>query len=300
MPLQWQPRNTEAAMGDRKMDTADEAAARLVLLGTGTPNADPDRAGPASAVVVGDQAWLVDCGPGVVRRAAAAYRNGIETLAPRRLTRLLLTHLHSDHTAGLADVVLSPWTLGRSEPLEVYGPRGTRAMVDHLLEAYREDIRERIEGLEPCNETGWQVRVHEIEPGEALGEGTLRVEAFAVDHGAWPAFGFRFEAPGRTLVLSGDTAPARSVMEQASGCDLLLHEVYSAAGFEQRPPGWQRYHAHMHTSSRELGRLAASARPGLLVLHHQLFWGASEEELLAEIREEYDGPVVSGRDLDVF
>jgi ribonuclease BN (tRNA processing enzyme) len=273
---------------------------RLVLLGTGTPNADPERAGPASAVVAGERAWLVDCGPGVVRRAAAAWHKGVEALAPRRLNRLLLTHLHSDHTAGLADLILSPWTLGRSEPLEVYGPGGTQAMVDHLLQAYREDIRERIQGLEPCNDTGWQVRVSEIGPGEVCNEAGVRVEAFAVDHGSWPAFGFRFEAPGRVLVISGDTAPAQSVVEHARGCDLLLHEVYSAAGFGRRPPGWQTYHSRMHTSTRELAGIASSARPALLVLHHQLFWGATEDELVAEIREDYDGAVVCGRDLDVF
>ncbi len=274
--------------------------ARLVLLGTGTPNADPDRAGPASAVVVGEDAYLVDCGPGVVRRAAAAALRGVGPLAPRRLRHLFLTHLHSDHTAGLPDLMLSPWTLGRAAPLEVFGPVGTAAMLEHLIEAYRADIRERLRGLEPCNETGWQVRAHEIGPGEALRVDGLQVRAFPVEHGDWPAFGFRFDTPGRSVVISGDTAPVEAVVEHASGCDLLLHEVYSAAGFAQRPPGWQRYHSHMHTSTRELAQIAARARPGLLVVHHQLFWGATEEELIAEIRAGYDGPVVSGKDLDVF
>ncbi len=273
---------------------------RLVLLGTGTPNADPQRAGPASAVVVGEEAYLVDCGPGVVRRAAAAALRGVESLAPRRLRHLFLTHLHSDHTAGLPDLILSPWTLGREAALQVFGPMGTVAMLEHLIEAYREDIRERTRGLEPCNDTGWQVEAHEIGAGEVCRVGGLRVTAFPVDHGDWPAFGFRFDAPGRSVVISGDTAPTPTLIAQARGCDLLLHEVYSGAGFAKRPPGWQRYHARMHTSTRELAEIAAAARPGLLVLHHQLFWGATDEGLIAEIREGYDGPVVSGRDLDVF
>jgi len=282
-------------------EVADETPdAQLVLLGTGTPNAEPDRAGPSSAVVMGEKACLVDCGPGVVRRAVAAWRNGVEALAPRRLQRLFLTHLHSDHTAGLADLILTPWTLGRAEPLEVLGPVGTRAMVENLLCAYQADIAERIGGLEPCNETGWQVRVEEIEAGRVYDRDGLRVEPFEVEHGAWPAFGFRFETPGRTMVLSGDTAPTESLVAQARGCDLLLHEVYSAAGFAGRPPAWQRYHAHMHTSTRELAEIAARARPRLLVLHHQMFWGAGVEDLLSEVRAGYDGEVVSGVDLGVY
>lgn len=294
------PPDRQEAKALEQFDKGGAAPARLVLLGTGTPNADPDRSGPAAAVVVGATAYLVDCGPGVVRRAAAAALRGIEPLAPARLRWLFLTHLHSDHTAGLPDLMLSPWTLGRTEPLEVFGPAGTAAMVEHLIEAYRADIRERLAGLEPCNETGWQVRAHEIGPGEVLRSDGLQVNAFRAEHGHWPAFGLRFETPGRSVVISGDTAPVEAVVEQARGCDLLLHEVYSAAGFANRPLGWQRYHSQMHTSTRELAEIAARARPGLLVLHHQLFWGATEEELIAEIRAGYDGPVVSGRDLDVF
>ena len=81
---------------------------RVVLLGTGTPNADPDRSGPALAVVVNEQAYLVDCGPGIVRRAAAAHRAGIKALAVDKLTRVFITHLHSDHTLGFPDLILTP------------------------------------------------------------------------------------------------------------------------------------------------------------------------------------------------
>ena len=275
--------------------------ARVVLLGTGTPNADPDRSGPAVAVVVNETPYLVDCGPGVVRRAAAAFRAGIDGLAVVNLKRLFLTHLHSDHTVGYPDVILTPWVLGRDEPLEVYGPVGTRAMTEHILKAYEEDIRVRIEGLEPANAEGYKVVVHEIQPGVIYSDKNVTVHAFPVKHGLWAhAYGFRFETPDRIIVISGDTTPTPALVESARGCDVLVHEVYSRAGFEKRSPRWQRYHSDSHTSTAELAEIAREVRPRLLILYHQLLWGVTEEQLLNEIRKGYSGPVVSGRDLDVF
>jgi ribonuclease BN (tRNA processing enzyme) len=274
---------------------------QVILLGTGTPNADPDRSGPAVAIVVNGTAYLIDCGPGVVRRAAAAHRAGVEALEVSRLRRLFITHLHTDHTLGYPDLIFTPWVLERDEPLSVYGPPGTQAMTDHLLKAYDEDIRVRIDGLEPANPSGYLVNVHEIEPGVIYTDANVTVRAFRVTHGSWQhAFGFRFETPDRTIVISGDTTPTPSLIENARGCDVLIHEVYSQAGFEKRPREWQRYHARFHTSSVQLAAIAESVKPGLLILYHQLFWGSTEEELLAELRQIYDGKVVSGNDLDVY
>ena len=273
---------------------------QVVLLGTGTPNADPQRAGPAVAVVVHDTPYLVDFGPGVVRRAAAAHARGIDGLAVSRLNRAFLTHLHSDHTAGYPDLILTPWVLGRTAPLQVYGPAGTREMTAHLLAAYREDIRERLEGLEPANPTGYQVQVREIAPGLVYQDERVKVEAFTVQHGTWPAYGYKFYTPDRTIVISGDTAPTPACVAAYRDCDVLVHEVYSSLGFETRAPAWQRYHASVHTSARELAEMATQAQPGLLILYHQLFHGVSEETLLGEVRERYAGQVVSGQDLDVY
>jgi ribonuclease BN (tRNA processing enzyme) len=273
---------------------------RVVLLGTGTPNAEPDRSGPSVAVVVGDTPYIVDCGPGVVRRATAAQAAGIEALEPKKLTRLFLTHLHSDHTAGYPDLVLTPWVLEREEPLEVCGPPGTQAMTEHILAAYSEDIRDRLSGLEPMKAGVDLVEAHEIKSGVVYEDDHVTVEAFPVAHGSLPSFGYKFHAPDRTIVISGDTAPTETAVEAARGCDVLIHEVYSSSRFERLSPAWKRYHSRMHTSTRELAAIASQARPGLLVLYHQLFWGATEEELLAEIRERYDGRVVSGKDLDVY
>lgn len=269
--------------------------AKLILLGTGTPNADPDRWGPALAVVANDQPYIVDFGTGVVRRAAEA------DIDVTTLTRAFLTHLHSDHTVGYPDLILTPWVLGRTQPLLVYGPPGIEHMTDHVLAAYAEDIRERSQGLQPSNDTGWRVNAHEIEgPGIVFADENVQVEAFEVKHGSWPAFGYKFTSADRTIVISSDTAPSEKLVEAAQGCDILVHEVYSLSGFNRRPPDWQAYHSTVHTSSRELARIADQARPGLLVLYHQLFWGTSDEELVAEIKSHYDGEVVSGRDLDVY
>ena len=280
---------------------ADATRTQVVFLGTGTPNADPDRSGPAVAIVVNGQAYLVDCGPGVVRQAAAAHRAGVQALQPSRLTRLFVTHLHTDHTLGYADLVFTPWVLDRAEPLVVYGPPGIAAMTEHILAAYKEDIDIRIDGLEPANTVGYRVDVHEIQPGLIYRDANVTVRAFPVKHGSWRhAFGFRFETADRTIVISGDTIPCESLIQIAQGCDVLVHEVYSQAGFEKRPAEWQRYHAAFHTSSFELAEIAARVKPRLLVLYHQLFWGASEEELLAEVRSGYDGEVASADDLDIY
>ncbi len=275
--------------------------AQIVLLGTGTPNADPDRSGPSVAIVVNDTPYLVDFGPGVVRRAAAAFQKGIKGLAAKNLNRVFVTHLHSDHTTGYPDLVFTPWVLERKEPLEVYGPKGIKAMTGHILKAYRQDIDIRLRGGEPSNKTGYKVIAHEIKPGVVYKDENVTVKAFLVNHGSWrEAYGFRFETADRTIVISGDCRPSPSVIQNCDGCDVLIHEVYSQAGFATRPPEWQKYHSRYHTSSRELAELASKARPGLLVLYHQLFWGTSEDDLLNEVRAGYSGKVVSGRDLDVY
>jgi ribonuclease BN (tRNA processing enzyme) len=275
---------------------------RVVLLGTGTPNAEPDRSGSAVAVVANNSAYIVDCGPGVVRRANAAAARGITALEPAKLGTVFITHLHSDHTLGLPDLMLTPWTLGRTDPLRVYGPRGVAAMTARLLEAYRLDIENRLSGLEPANTTGYRVDAHEIGVGEVYKDANVTVRAFTATHGAWEqAFGFRFEAAdGTVVVISGDTTPAGAVIENCAGCDVLVHEVYSQAGFEKRPKEWQAYHAKSHTSGPELAAIASKAKPKLLVLYHQLLWSATEDDLLREIRRGYQGRVVYGRDLDVF
>jgi ribonuclease Z len=277
---------------------------QVVLLGTGTPNDDPERSGPAVAIVVNGTPYLVDFGPGVVRRAAAmspSYGGTMPALETSNLKHAFLTHLHSDHSAGLSDLILTPWVMGRNEPLELYGPEGTAAMVKHVLMAYEADIRYRVDGLEPANDRGWRVNVHEIDDGVVFEDDNVKVEAFRVRHGTWAnAFAYKFTTPDRVIVISGDAAPDARIEEQAEGVDILIHEVYSVEGLQRHTPAWQKYHRANHTSAYELGEMASRARPDLLILYHMLFWGASEEEILDEVREKYDGDVVLGNDLDTY
>ena len=288
---------------------AQSGRTQIVMLGTGTPIPDPDRSGPGVAIVVDSVAYLFDAGAGVVRRAAAAGRNGIKAFAPStpngqpspRFDRLFLTHLHSDHTLGLADVIFTPWIQGRTTPLDVYGPPGTSHLVNSILDAWTEDIQERLHssGGPPAN--GWKTVVHEIAEGVVFRDSRVTVSAFAVPHADWKyAFGYRIQTPDRTIVISGDQRPDYAVARQCSGCDVLIHEVYSDSGFAKLPRLRQAYHSHAHTSATQLGDIATQAKPKLLILYRQLFFGYTDETLLAEVRSHFSGRVASAKDLDVY
>lgn len=278
----------------------EHISTRVVLLGTGNPVPEPERSGPAVAVVVGGEAYVVDFGPGVVRRAAGAERNGVRALAPANLRTAFCTHLHSDHTAGLPDLIFTPWVMGRDRPLRLFGPPGIRAMTEHVLTAWEEDIRIRLDGLNPASFHGNLVQVREIEPGVVYEDANVKVTAFAVPHGTWKhAFGYRFDTADRSVVISGDTGPSEELARQAKGCDVLVHEVYSERALREGPPHWAQYHTKFHTSGVELGKIAAEARPKLLVLYHKLTW-SPVEWVLEEVRRNFDGEVVMGEDLGVY
>lgn len=288
---------------------------KLILLGTGTPNACPNASGPSSAVVAGDRAYLVDFGPGVVRQASAAYFKGIDALRPDRLTTAFCTHLHTDHTAGYPDLIFTPWVLEREVPLKVFGPRGMQHMTDHILKAYETDIDFRIHGFEKANESGYQVEVTEIQSGIIYQDDRVCVEAFPVSHGTLECYGYKFTADDKTIVITGDTAPLELVAEKAKDCDILLHEVEYAAGISCREPKWQKYHREVHTLSTDLAWVAKKANPKLLVTYHRIYHMNIQDNrinlpaemerrdaaILEEIRRSgYEGAVVNGKDLDIF
>ena len=275
---------------------------QVVVLGTGTPLADPERSGPAVAVVVNGAAYLVDCGPGVVRRSAAAEKNGIQALAVEKLRIVFITHLHSDHTLGYPDLIFSPWVLDRAEPLEAYGPRGLKSMTEHIEKAWAEDVRLRLRGLEEANTTGHKVNVHEIQPGVVYRDDNVTVTAFPVKHGSWKyAFGYRFDTKDRRVVISGDTAPTDEVVKACDGCDVLLHEVFNPKRkkiVESKQK--QAYFKAFHTSPSELGEIATRARPKLLVLYHQVMGETTEEDLIEQVKQHYAGKFISAKDLEVY
>jgi ribonuclease BN (tRNA processing enzyme) len=273
---------------------------QVVLLGTGTPGIDPDRSGPATAVVVNDTAYLVDFGPGVVRRAkGAVLQRGIKALEPTSLRVVFATHLHSDHTVGYADLIFTPWTQGRRFPLEVYGPAGIQAMTTHLLEAYRVDIETRTnpDGNQRAFPEGSRVNAHEIKGGVIYKDGNVTVTAFPTTH-AMESYGYRFDTPDRSIVISGDTNPTRATIDACHGCDVLIHEVETPGWLATRPDTFQRFAAKYHTSTPQLAELAREAKPRLLILYH--YNSLSPEELTADMFGRYSGHVVVGRDLDVY
>ena len=270
----------------------------IVLLGTGTPRPEPDASGPATAVVAGGRVFLVDAGPGVERRLAAAH------LPIDGVTALFVTHLHSDHTLGLPDLIFTSWVMGRKAPLRVYGPHGLRAMTEHILAAWAEDIDVRTNGLEKRPPGGYRVDVHEVGPGVVYDSGGVRVTAFAVEHGTWrEAYGYRFDTPGRSVVISGDTKPSESLVRAAMGADVLIHEVYPiarAAPNATESAAWPSYMREFHTSDVEVGELAARIHPKLVILTHIIRRGATDEELLAGVRRGFAGRVVVGHDLERY
>ena len=297
-----------SAAGDQP--AAEPTRTQVVLLGTGTPPADPDRSGAATAVVVNDTAYLVDFGAGVVRRAkSAAVDRGIAALEPVKLRVAFVTHLHSDHTVGYPDLILTPWVLGRRVPLEVYGPAGIKGMTEHIMEAYKADFeaRTRDRGLYTVGAfpEGHQVNAHEIRPGVVYKDANVTVTAFATKH-AMESYGYRFDTADRSIVISGDTNPTQATIDACRGCDVLVHEVLTLDWLGRRKD-FHAYAAQHHTTTTQLVELAIQAKPRLLVLYHaslSLRPAVDSERsppavLLAEMSR-YPGHVVVGRDLDVY
>lgn len=307
-------RFNEPTSGQQPSTATSADHTQIVLLGTGNPPADPDRSGPATAIVVNGSAYLVDFGAGVVRRAsAAAIDRGIAALEPTKLRVVFATHLHSDHTVGYPDLILTPWVLGRRGQLEVYGPRGIKAMTDHILAAYTADFETRVRDIKETGYTrgasaeGHDPNVHEIAaPGVIYKDANVTVTAFRTKH-TMESYGYRFDTPDRTVVISGDTSPAQATIDACHGCDVLVHEVLTEEWLAKRPD-FQGYASKFHTTTTQLAELANQAKPRLLILYHaSISWRPAvdanrsrPEELLHEMMSHYSGHVVVGRDLDVY
>lgn len=273
---------------------------RIVMLGTGNPGPSPDRSGPATAIVVNDTAYLVDFGPGVVRRASAAFLDkNIKALEPIKLRVAFVTHLHSDHTVGYPDLIFTPWTIGRRVPLEVYGPKGLKSMTDHLMQAYRVDIETRTNpnGNQHGFPEGHKVNAYEIAPGVVYKDANVTVTAFATKH-AMESYGYRFDTADRSIVISGDTHPTQATIDACRGCDVLIHEAHSTVWLAGRPDTFQKFSAKYHTTTIELSELARQAKPRLLILYH--YASRTPEELFSEMLGAYPGHFVISRDLDIY
>jgi ribonuclease BN (tRNA processing enzyme) len=227
---------------------------------------------------------------------------------------VFVTHLHSDHTVGYPDLILTPWVIGRKIPLEVHGPKGIKAMTEHILLAYEEDIKTRTNphGNQREFPQGAWVNAHEVAAGVVYKDANVTVTAFTTRH-VMESYGYRFDTADRSIVITGDTAPTQATIDACNGCDVLVHEVNTLSALAARPAMFQAFAGMYHTSTAQLAELAAQAKPKLLVLYHASisfrprvnanFQGAansSPEELLAEVQSRYGGKIVVARDLDVY
>jgi len=267
----------------------------VILLGTGFPRPDPERAGPATAIVVNGKVFIVDAGRGVVMRLAA-------TEFPLKAVRaIFLTHLHSDHISGLPDLFTSTWIFGRATPLDLYGPKGTAKAARGLEQFFAEDIRIRRDLTEMQPAAGAKINVQIIHEGVVYQDTDVRVTAFAVDHRpVAPAFGYKFEAGGKTVVISGDTRPSENLVRFARGADVLVLEAYLPEHFDRvDTPDVAARLKRYHTSAEEAGQIAQQAGVKLLVLTH-LIPASAEQTFLERAGKYFRGKIVVGRDLMRF
>jgi ribonuclease Z len=278
---------------------------RVTLLGTGVPTPRPDRFGPSTLVEAGDQKLLIDAGRG------ATIRLNQIGVPIGRIDALLLTHFHSDHTSGIPDVWLTGWLESqygtRRVPFRVMGPVGAKNLMSNLERAYAADIKIRIadEKLPP---EGIAIDVTEFDSDGVIYEKNgVKVIAFEVDHGdvIKPAYGYRIEYGGRSVVISGDTRFNDNVIKHGTGADLLIHEVAIARPELMVEAYIQRIMAH-HTTAREAGAVFARAQPKLAVYTHLVFLAnrqvppATIVDLIAQTRQTYSGPLEVGEDLMGF
>lgn len=271
----------------------------LTLLGTGCPVVSTERYGPAQLVQHGTTAVLVDCGSGATQRLLAAGCPG------REIDALLLTHLHSDHIVDLFQLVISSWHQSRDRAQRVYGPPGTRAFVDGLMALWRPELEQRIAHEKRPSTAALEVEVTEIAGGETLRLGALAVDVVEVEHKpVRHAYGFVLRdggGQGPRIAMSGDTRRCAALIEAARGAEVLVHEVFV---HREMPvvPGVRSAEtvanvAGYHTLSGEVGKIAAEAGVGCLVLTHFVPPSCDRDALLAEVAADFAGPVVIGEDL---
>jgi len=268
---------------------------KVTLLGTGTPQPIMERFGPSILVQAGGQSLLFDAGRGCLQRLRQI------NLGYNKINALFLTHLHSDHIVGLPDLWLTGWLIsGRKLPLKVLGPTGTADMIKYLQLAFAFDIRIRVED-DKASEEGSKILVAEIKQGIIYDEGGVKVIAFEVDHyPVVPAFGYRIEYNGRSVVLSGDTRYSENLIKFAKGTDLLIHEVAIAPDTLSKKDPKYNILAH-HTTTEQTAMIFNLVKPKLAAYSHIVkIYGVPEQEILKLAKANYSGPIILGEDLMSF
>lgn len=274
---------------------------RITILGTGNPRPSASRGGPAILVEAGPTTILVDAGRGAAERL---YGIGGRDLLSG-LDLILLTHLHSDHVVGLPDLWLTGWIFGRKAPLHLDGPAGTAALAANLEKAYAFDVETRRDRDERIPGAGALIDAKDITPEAVVELGGVKITAFVVDHGpVKPAYGYRIDYAGKSVVLSGDTRYSENLIAHAKECDVLIHEVV-ATDVERRlsqlrdPAVTQRIIDH-HTTPEDAGRVFSAVKPRLAVYSHIVPSPTTAKDLEGPTRKTYSGPLVVGEDLMVI
>lgn len=272
---------------------------RVTLLGTGCPQVSTGRMGPASLLRTGDRQYLVDCGSGVTQRLLGAGSTG------KQIDALFLTHLHSDHIVDLFQLIISSWHQGRDRPQRIFGPRGTRKYINGLMALWQPELDQRIAHERRPSTTALSLEVTEIEEGIVLHDGPLTVIAVAVRHQpVTAAFGYIFDDGRHRVAFSGDTAYCPELITAARDSDALVHECFIHQEMLLLPgvrtPETLANVAAYHTLSTEVGKVAAAANVGCLILNHFVPVVFDHAALLAEVRADYGGSILVGEDLMEF
>ncbi len=274
---------------------ANKSGIKVTLLGTGTPQPLMERFGPSILVQAGSETLLFDAGRGCLQRLRQV------NVSYDKINALFLTHLHSDHIVGLPDLWLTGWLISeRSIPLEVFGPTGTGEMIKYLQKAFSFDITIRV-GDDKRLEEGSKLLVKEIQEGLIYEKDGVKVIAFKVDHHPdIPAFGYRIDFNGHSVVLSGDTRYSENLIMFAKGADLLIHEVVVAPDTLSKSDPKYPILAH-HTTPEQAAKVFNEVKPKLAAYSHiSKLYGHTEEEILQRTKVNYSGPIIMGEDLMSF
>lgn len=273
---------------------------KVTLLGTGTPTLNIRRFGAANLVEAGGLKLLFDAGRG------ASIRLDQLGMTPSDMDAVFLTHFHSDHVNGLADIYLTGYIggtslRGRKTPFELYGPVGIQRLADGLRLAHQSDIETRMLD-EGTPEEATQINAYENEEGVIFEQNGVKVTVFPVLHGekVKPSVGYRVDYAGKSVLFSGDTTYEQNIIDFGTDVDLMIHEAAMASDQLAGKPVVQTILAH-HTTPEEAGKVFAQTRPGLAVYSHLVLLGGFDvPEVIDRTRTEYDGPLVVGEDLMQF